>query len=50
MHFAILAQHITPLAAGSQGFKAGPWLIVPILIVIAIIAVPIYYFRSKKRG
>jgi hypothetical protein len=50
MHLAILPQHIIPLAAGSQGFKVGPWLILPILVVAAIIAIPFYYIRSKKRG
>jgi hypothetical protein len=47
MQLAILATHLTPLA--SNGFKAGPWLIAPIIIVIAIIAIPIYYVRTKKK-
>jgi hypothetical protein len=50
VHLAILAQHAIPLASSGHSFKAGPWLIVPILIVAAIIALPIYYMRSKKRG
>lgn len=50
MHLATLAQQtIVPLASGGRSFKAGPWLIVPILIVAAIVALPVYYMRSKKR-
>jgi hypothetical protein len=48
MRLAILATHLTPIAAGNS-FKAGPWLAIPILIVLAIIAIPIYIIRTKKR-
>jgi len=47
MHLAILATHLTPIAAGNS-FKAGPWLAIPILVVLAIIAIPIYIIRTKK--
>jgi hypothetical protein len=49
MHVAVLAAHLAPVAAGN-GFKAGPWLAIPILIVLAIIAIPIYIMRTRKHG
>ena len=48
MHLATLATHLAPIAAGNS-FKAGPWLAIPILIVLAIIAIPVYIRRTKKR-
>lgn len=39
------------LAAASNGhhLSVGPWIIVPILIVVAIIATPIYIARDRRK-
>jgi Flp pilus assembly protein TadB len=41
----------TLLASTTQGrhFHIGPWIIVPILILAAIIAIPIYVVRDRRK-
>jgi uncharacterized membrane protein len=51
MHYHLLLA--TPLLAttanGTKHFHLGPWIIVPILIVAAIVAVAVYMVRSRRR-
>jgi hypothetical protein len=37
------------LASNTHTTHVGPWIIVPILIVIALIATPIYVVRDRRR-
>lgn len=37
------------LAASGKGFRLGPWIIVPILILAALIATPVYVIRDRRR-
>jgi Flp pilus assembly protein TadB len=41
----------SPLAAASSGetFHIGPWIVVPILILIAIVGTPIYIIRDRRK-
>jgi hypothetical protein len=51
MHHQMLIA-ITVLAAtadNSKHFHIGPWIIVPILIIAAIIAVPIYVIMDRRK-
>jgi hypothetical protein len=51
MHHQLLAA-ATLLAAtanSSQTFHIGPWIIVPILVLIAIIGTPIYIVRDRRK-
>lgn len=36
-------------AAAGQKFHIGPWIIVPLLLVIAIIGTPIYVVRDRRK-
>ncbi len=36
-------------AAASQKFHIGPWIIVPLLLLIAIIGTPIYVVRDRRK-
>jgi hypothetical protein len=36
-------------ANNSKHFHLGPWIIVPILILIAIIGTPIYVIRDRRK-
>lgn len=36
-------------ANNSRPFHLGPWIIVPILILIAIIGTPIYVIRDRRK-
>lgn len=50
MHHQI-AVAATLLAATSNNgkhFHIGPWIIVPILILVTIIAIPIYVLRDRR--
>lgn len=51
MHQQILIAAILLTATSSNGhhFHIGPWIIVPILILIAIIAAPIYVIRDRRK-
>ena len=51
MHHQIVGA-ATLLAAASnnsQHFHIGPWIIVPILILVAIIGTPIYLIRDRRK-
>jgi hypothetical protein len=36
-------------ANSSKSFHIGPWIIVPVLILIAIIGTPIYIVRDRRK-
>ena len=51
MHHKIVVA-ATLLAAASNNskhFHIGPWIIVPILILVAIIVTPIYVIRDRRK-
>ena len=51
MHHQIVLT-VTLLAAtagNSHHFHIGPWIIVPILILAAIIAIPVYIVRDRRK-
>ena len=49
-HHVLLAATLLAAAANNTGhFHIGPWVIVPILIVAAIIAVPVYIARDRRK-
>ena len=51
MHHQLLtaATLLTAAANNSKTFHIGPWIIVPILILIAIIGTPIYIVRDRRK-
>jgi Flp pilus assembly protein TadB len=51
MHHQMLiaATQLAATANNSQHFHVGPWIIVPILILIAIIGTPIYVIRDRRK-
>ncbi len=49
MHHQILITATLLAANSSKHFYIGPWIIVPILILIAIIATPIYVIRDRRK-
>jgi len=51
MHPSLLlvANLLATTADDSKHFSIGPWIIVPILILCAIIAVPIYIVRDRRK-
>ena len=52
MHHQMLTATVLAAASNSKHFHLGPWIIVPILILIAIIATPVYVIwdRRKRRS
>ena len=49
-HEMIIAAALLATAGKSEkSFHIGPWIIVPILIVAAIIATPIYLVRDRRQ-
>jgi 4-hydroxybenzoate polyprenyltransferase len=49
-HQMLLAATVLATTAGnSKHFHIGPWIIVPILILAAIIAIPIYLVKDRRR-
>lgn len=40
---------LTTTANSGMSFHIGPWIIVPILILVAIIGTPIYIVRDKRK-
>jgi 4-hydroxybenzoate polyprenyltransferase len=49
-HQMLLAATVLATTAGnSKHFRIGPWIIVPILILAAIIAIPIYLVKDRRR-
>jgi Flp pilus assembly protein TadB len=51
MHHQMLiaATLLAATAKNSKHFHIGPWIIVPILILIAIIGTPIYVIRDRRK-
>jgi len=51
MHHQILlaATLLATTASNTRHFHIGPWIIVPILILAAIIAIPIYIVRDRRK-
>jgi hypothetical protein len=41
--------HLALLASSSHSTHIGPWIVVPILILAAIVATPIYLIRDRRR-
>jgi Flp pilus assembly protein TadB len=50
MHHQMLlaATLLAATANSSKHFHIGPWIIVPILILIAIIGTPVYVIRDRR--
>lgn len=49
-HQLIIATSLLATTANnSNSFHVGPWIIVPILILIAIIGTPIYIVRDRRK-
>lgn len=49
-HQLIIATSLLATTAkNSNSFHIGPWIIVPILILIAIIGTPIYIVRDRRK-
>lgn len=48
-HLLLAANLLATTANNSGHFPIGPWIIVPILIVAAIIVVPIYLVRDRRK-
>lgn len=46
---ATAATLIAATASNTKTFHLGPWIIVPILILIAIIGTPIYIARDRRK-
>jgi hypothetical protein len=40
---------LSATAESTKTFHIGPWIIVPILILIAVIGTPIYIVRDRRR-
>ncbi|HUY50269.1 MAG TPA: hypothetical protein VMV92_31950 [Streptosporangiaceae bacterium] len=51
MHYQILAAVglLATTAKSTKTFHIGPWIIVPILILIAIIGTSIYVIRDRRK-
>lgn len=51
MHHQILLTVVQLATAASSGkhFSIGPWIIVPIVILAAIVAVPVYVVRDRRK-
>jgi uncharacterized membrane protein SirB2 len=51
MHQQLLtaASLLAATANNTKTFHIGPWIIVPILIVIVVIAAPIYIVRDRRK-
>jgi hypothetical protein len=51
MHHELLTatKLLTATAESTKAFHIGPWIIVPILILIAIIGTPIYIVRDRRK-
>jgi len=51
MHYQLLnaASLLTAAASSDRTFHIGPWIIVPIIILAAIIGTPIYVIRDRRK-
>jgi hypothetical protein len=43
------ASLLSTTATNSKHFSIGPWIIVPIIIVGALVAVPIYIVKDRRK-
>ncbi|HEY6429657.1 MAG TPA: hypothetical protein VIX84_20715 [Acidimicrobiales bacterium] len=43
------ASLLSTTATNSKHFSIGPWIIVPILMVAALIAIPVYIVRDRRK-
>lgn len=48
-HHLLLAAPVLATADNTKHFHVGPWIVVPILIVAAIIAVSVYLVRKGRQ-
>jgi hypothetical protein len=48
-HLVLAANLLATTANNTKHFHIGPWIIVPVLIVAAIIAVPLYIMRVRGK-
>jgi hypothetical protein len=51
MHHEILvaATLLASTANNGKHFHIGPWIIVPILVLVAIVGTPIYVIRDRRK-
>lgn len=47
--FLLAATSLVTAAGNGKHFSIGPWIIVPILIVAAIIAIPVYVMKDRRK-
>jgi Flp pilus assembly protein TadB len=45
----LIAAALLAVAARTKHFHIGPWVIVPVLMLIAIIGTPVYVVRDRRR-
>jgi hypothetical protein len=48
-HLLLAATLLATTANNTEHFSIGPWIIVPILIFAAIVAVPVYVMRDRRK-
>jgi hypothetical protein len=48
-HLLLTATLLAAATNNTRHFHIGPWIIVPILILAAIIAVPVYIVRDRRK-
>jgi hypothetical protein len=48
-HQMFAATLLAATAGNSKHFHIGPWIIVPVLILIAVIGTPIYVIRDQRK-
>jgi Flp pilus assembly protein TadB len=48
-HLLLAATLLATTANNTEHFSIGPWIIVPILILAAIVAVPVYVMRDRRK-
>jgi Flp pilus assembly protein TadB len=48
-HQMLIAATLLAATGNSKHFHIGPWIIVPILILAAVIGTPIYVIRDRRK-
>ncbi len=48
-HLLLAATLLATTANNTEHFSIGPWIFVPILIFAAIVAVPVYVMRDRRK-
>jgi hypothetical protein len=48
-HLLTATMLLSVTAKSTSTFRVGPWIIVPILILIALIATPVYIVRDRRK-